>query len=163
MNTLLAFARLPAATRALAVEALLSLALARALVARVPLRRWRHRLDLAPAPAEQDAPVSAEALNTARRLGRIVRKVALRAPFRAACLPQAIAAQWMLRRRGIPSRLVFGTRRNAGSALEFHAWLRAGGEILLGGEERASWRCFAAGGGPALAGDRAGGPAGIPQ
>lgn len=147
MRTLLDFLRLPAATRALAVEASLLLLLARVLVAHVSMRRWRRHLDVAPAAAGPPAELSEEALGTARRLSRIVRKVARRAPFRAVCLPQAMAAQWMLRRRGVPSRLVFGARRGAEAATEFHAWLRAGGETVLGGEEDATWRAFEAGGG----------------
>ena len=157
MKTLLTFVRLPAATRTQAVEAVLLLLLARMLVARIPMRRWRDRVDTALATAAPDAPIPERPLRRARDLCRIVHKVALRAPFRAVCLPQAMAAHWMLHRRGIPSRLVFGARRNAGAGLEFHAWLRAGGEIVLGGEERASWRCFESGGGPRVAGDRAGG------
>ena len=71
-----------------------------------------------------------------RRVARIVRKIASHPPFKAVCLPQAMAAQWMLRRRGMESRLSFGARRKGeGRDLEFHAWLNAGGECVLGGDE----------------------------
>ena len=71
-----------------------------------------------------------------RRVAYIVRKVAHHVPFHAVCLPQAMALQWMLRRRGVPSRLVFGTRREAGGmGLEFHAWLTVAGECVIGAEE----------------------------
>lgn len=146
MKTLRTFARLPAATRTQAVEASVLLLFARTLVACVPMRHWRDRLDTAPAAVTgPDARISDGALHTAGRLCRIVRKVALRAPFRAVCLPQAMAAQWMLRRRGIPSRVVFGTRRRAGSEFEFHAWLRVGPETILGGEDSVSWLPLEAG------------------
>ena len=75
-----------------------------------------------------------------RRVARIVRKVARHPPFRAACLPQAMAAQWMLRRRGMESRLFFGARRKAqGTGLEFHAWLSVAGEHVLGGKEAGTY------------------------
>jgi hypothetical protein len=40
----------------------------------------------------------------------------------APCLPTALAAQFMLRRRGVASKLCLGVRRDA-SALAAHAWL----------------------------------------
>ena len=71
-------------------------------------------------------------------------KVVPHLPFRTRCLPQAVAAQWMLRRRGVRSRLVFGVRRGAeGSGqLEFHAWLMVGGECVVGGQEIGSYTAF---------------------
>lgn len=46
-----------------------------------------------------------------------------------------MAAQWLLRRRRIPSRLTFGVRRGGppGRALEFHAWLTVAGKPVVGG------------------------------
>ena len=144
MKTLLAFVRLPPATRAQAIEASASLLFARALVAGVPMRRWRERVVTAPPGATgSDTEISEDALHRARGLCRIVRKVARRAPFRAVCLPQAMAAQWMLRRRGIPSHVVFGARRSGDAATEFHAWLQVGAEMVLGGKEQATWHPFA--------------------
>lgn len=134
MKTVRACFRLPPATRMLALEAALGILLARMLVARVPLRYWRHRLETAPQPLPVPANRAGAQLKLARELSRIVRRTARHAPFRALCLPRAIAAQWMLRRRGVRSRLVFGVRRSAAPdpALEFHAWLIAAGEIVMG-------------------------------
>ena len=76
------------------------------------------------------------ALRLPRRAARIVRRVARHVPFSAVCLPQAMALQWMLRRRGIGSRLIFGARRKAnGMGLDFHAWLTVGGRCVIGGGE----------------------------
>jgi hypothetical protein len=49
----------------------------------------------------------------------------------APCLPTALVAQFMLRRRGVASRLCLGVRRD-GSALEAHAWLEIDGKIVFG-------------------------------
>jgi hypothetical protein len=52
-------------------------------------------------------------------------------PWHPVCLPQAVAAQWMLRRRGIPSTLYLGADPTAD--YHAHAWVRAGTTIVTGG------------------------------
>ena len=57
----------------------------------------------------------------------------------ATCLARALAAQRMLRRRGVASRVsigvVGGERQGATSSLIAHAWLEVGGRILVGGPD----------------------------
>lgn len=48
------------------------------------------------------------------------------------CLPRAIAAHAMLRRRGIASKLCLGVARNGGE-LAAHAWVEVGDAKILGG------------------------------
>jgi hypothetical protein len=57
----------------------------------------------------------------------------------AVCLPQALAGHWMLYRRGIPSAVCFGARRDSAAGLQAHAWLRAGGRAVLGEKSVASF------------------------
>lgn len=101
------------------------------------MRHWRHRLTTA---EESERRLG-------RKVARVVRRVARHVPFPVVCLPQAMAAQWMLRRRGIPSRLFFGARRRlrpesaphtdgSASGMDFHAWLTVGDDCVLGGAER---------------------------
>jgi hypothetical protein len=52
----------------------------------------------------------------------------------ALCLPRALAAHAMLRRRGIASRLCLGVLR-AGDNLAAHAWLEIGKDKIVGGAE----------------------------
>jgi hypothetical protein len=54
--------------------------------------------------------------------------------MRSLCLPRALAAQTMLRRRGIASKLCLGVARN-GSAMEAHAWVEIGPNKIVGGSE----------------------------
>ena len=148
------FVRAPAVAKAMALEAALFLLLARLLVKYVPMRHWRRRLVTASAggppadphaalPAggpEQPEPPGGSPPRASRRLprkaARVVRRVAHHVPFPAVCLPQAMALQWMLRRRGVESRLVLGARRRAHCpGLDFHAWLTVGGECVIGGGE----------------------------
>lgn len=53
---------------------------------------------------------------------------------RANCLPRALAAQAMLRRRGIPSRLCLGVARQDGELIA-HAWVEIGQDKVVGGAE----------------------------
>ena len=140
-GVLYAFVRAPVAVKVMALEAVLLLLLARLLVKYVPMRRWRNRL----ATAEESGGPPPDGRRMGRKVARVIRRVAWHVPFRAVCLPQAMAAQWMLRRRGISSRLFFGARRRPetapsrdrpASGMDFHAWLTVGDACVLGGAER---------------------------
>ena len=129
-----AFLRLPRATRRMALEAALLLTLSRLLVAFVPMRHWRARLDMRPLPTPPAAEENEAAPETAgRAVGRIVERVARRMPFDATCLAQAMASQWMLRRRRIASQLHLGARRRQDGTVALHAWLTVSGECVAGG------------------------------
>ena len=52
----------------------------------------------------------------------------------ALCLPQALAAHAMLRRRGIASRLCLGVAP-ANDAFVAHAWVEVGGDVIVGRSE----------------------------
>lgn len=61
-------------------------------------------------------------------------RVAGGAGVKSACLPRAVAAHAMLRRRGISSRLCLGVARAGGETLA-HAWLEVGDDKVVGGKE----------------------------
>ena len=65
---------------------------------------------------------------------RAIRRASYAVPWRTVCIHEGIAAQWMLRREGIPAILCYGTRQADGK-LQSHVWLRVGDEIVIGGEE----------------------------
>lgn len=67
-----------------------------------------------------------------RTVCKLVAKWGNRPVSWAVCLPQALAAHWMLRRRGIPSVIRFGVQRQSEGNLAAHAWLYAGGAVVLG-------------------------------
>lgn len=69
------------------------------------------------------------------RLARAVRAGSRLVPF-ASCLTQAQAAQILLARHGIASTVCLGVRATATGELAAHAWLLAGGRMLLGGGTR---------------------------
>jgi hypothetical protein len=53
-------------------------------------------------------------------------------PWNAVCLPQAMAAKAMLARRGQGSALHLGAGKAEAGGFMAHAWLVAGGEIVIG-------------------------------
>lgn len=70
---------------------------------------------------------------------------AARLGLSAPCLPTALAAQSMLRRRGVASKLCLGVRRET-SALAAHAWLEIDHKVVFGATELAYARIAEYGG-----------------
>jgi hypothetical protein len=75
--------------------------------------------------------VDAAALKQAARVRWAVETVARHLPWKPVCLPQALAAKRMLRRRGIASTLYLGV--DPAKQLDAHAWVRVGRMIVTGG------------------------------
>lgn len=77
---------------------------------------------------------------------RIARAVtgASRAVPGAACLTQALAAQVLLERRGLPARVRVGVTRADGGQLLAHAWVESDGRIVLGGTDLSGYTPLAA-------------------
>ena len=69
-------------------------------------------------------------------IARRVRSVSKKLPWNSSCLVQAAAAKLLLRRRGIPSSICFGVRKNGAqiNQLGAHAWLMIDEDIVLGGD-----------------------------
>jgi Transglutaminase-like superfamily len=79
----------------------------------------------------------------ANKVGRVrwaITTTAARVPWRALCFQRGLAAQFMLRRRGIPSVLYYGAAQNDGKGLHAHVWVRDGDVDVIGGEIA---HCFA--------------------
>ena len=84
----------------------------------------------------------AEATPDAVLIGGIIRKVAGLPFVKAVCLPQSMAAMWMLRRRGLSGTLYLGARHNTEKAdpgLEAHSWVSVGGRNIVGGRDVSSY------------------------
>jgi len=129
MKRLRLFLRLPAADRRLLVEAMLGLARAGILLRVLRFTRLSRSLGqhMAEAPNEEAAAHMAEA----RRIQWAVDTAARNLPWKPVCLPQAVAATRLLRRRGISSTLYLGIDPAAG--YDAHAWVRVGPLIVTGG------------------------------
>ena len=65
-------------------------------------------------------------------------------PWESACLAQAIAGKFMYERRGVPTQLYLGTRKDEQGELVAHAWLRVANTIVLGGRAHGTFTVLAA-------------------
>lgn len=111
---------------ALLCEALLALAMASFAVAFLPfglLARTARK----PRRAIRHEGAS-EAIDAVRWA---IAVIARRVPWRAKCLEQAFAAQWMLRRRNVSAVIHYGAARPEGTLIA-HAWVRAGPIDVVG-------------------------------
>lgn len=103
-----------------------------ALLRLLPFRRVRGLMEgqgAAPAPPRLSP-------DDERRLLWAVTAVSQRLLPSRPCLPQALAGQFLLRRRGArPVQLQIGVARNEDGSIEAHAWLEREGQVLLGGAE----------------------------
>jgi hypothetical protein len=68
-----------------------------------------------------------------RRIRWAIVTTAARLPWRALCFHQGLAAQLMLRRRGIPAVLYYGAAQDR-NGLHAHVWVRDGDVDVIGGE-----------------------------
>ena len=130
----------PLGTQVLVIEAAAWLCGARLLIDYLPFCYWRDRLGTTSAANVEDPATpswSERERERAREIGRIVARTAEYLPFRAVCLPQAMAACWMLRRRGLSSTLVIGAMlgQSSDDLSHLHAWLQAGGACITGARE----------------------------
>ncbi len=118
--------------RLLLLEAFVLLGFARLMVLAIPFR-WLAG-SLGKRMGESGTQVGESDLQHARMIGQAIRSAANNAPWVSVCLPQAVAAQWMLKHRHIPATLYLGVAKDEAKPekLAAHAWLRCGDLILTG-------------------------------
>src|SRR5262249_6567022 len=122
LGTFLAMSR---ADRQRLCEAVTMLGLARLVVLTVPFRVIRRWLGRAPETSTYDEELLLQ-------VRKAVTTAARNVPWNAVCLPQAMAAKVMLARRGVGSALHLGATIDKNGKLVAHAWLVAGGEVVVG-------------------------------
>jgi len=130
MKQLFKFLGRAPADRRFLLEALAWLCWAELLLLLVPFRWIAPRLGRV--TAQSPLTINDAERQLALRVSWAVQSIARHVPLRFVCLPQAIAAKWMLRRRGLPSTLYLGLRPGGALKLSAHAWLRVGDQILTG-------------------------------
>jgi hypothetical protein len=122
------------AERLLLLEAFALLGVARLLTLTIPFR-WMAA-SLGKHMNESDNQSIPADLEQARLISQAVRSAANNTPWKSVCLPRAVAAQWMLKRRRIAATLYLGVTKDdkKPEKLAAHAWLRCGDVILTGAE-----------------------------
>jgi hypothetical protein len=108
----------------------------------VSFPRLARRLGTVVAPADaralrEKSDNKQDLARVAEQVGWAVTRAARHVPFKAVCLPQAMAARIMLKRRGVDSVLHFGARIGRDKIgpdkpIDAHAWLDAAGVEVTG-------------------------------
>ena len=118
------FFRLPSSERGLLARAFLILAAARITTWVLPFNVARRLVVARPRNAAADAFTREQvgwAISNARRL----------VPH-ATCLPQALTAESLLHRNGLPAELRLGVKKPAQGKFIAHAWVVSAGRIVVG-------------------------------
>jgi hypothetical protein len=123
--------------RLLLIEAIADLSAARFALIFVPFPRLARRLGTFVPPSDPRAGEakpgpSGEQTLLAQDVSWAVTRAARYVPFRAVCLPQAMAARVMLKRRGVGSVMHFGAAMGLAKPIDTHAWLDAAGVEVTG-------------------------------
>lgn len=86
-----------------------------------------------------------DATRTIAQVAWSIQAVARRSPVTFTCLMQAMAAQRMLRRRGVPATVYIAMRASAplGDPLQAHAWVRCGDHVVVGACDESQYRVIA--------------------
>jgi hypothetical protein len=121
--------QLTPAERGLLAESVVMLAAAAFMIALLPFRRIAS---LARSPVSNPLG-QAEQERLIASVRWAVAAAAKRVPWRAKCLEQGFAAQWMLRRRFVPAVVHYGIAKSDEGLLA-HAWVRAGSFDVIGCE-----------------------------
>jgi hypothetical protein len=125
------FVRRPWRDQWLFIQAYFLLGLARLAINTVKFETLVSRLGVSGFETPAEVPLAH--LNEARRIAWAVRSASRYTPWKSNCFPQAIAAKFLLRQRGIRSTLYLGAAFKARTELEAHAWLRCGSLYVTGG------------------------------
>jgi hypothetical protein len=134
---LLRFRQVDNRRRMLLPEAVAYLLAARLALIFIPFPRLAPRLGSFVPPtdarvSEVRAQAPDETVQLAKAVGWAVTRAARYVPFKAVCLPQAMAARVMLKRRGVQSVMHFGAAKGTDKPLDAHAWLDAAGVEVTG-------------------------------
>jgi len=104
--------------------------------------RWVAR-SLGRAQIESSSESNENDVARAKKIGWAVETMSRYTFWESKCLAQAIAAQWMLKRRGISSTLYLGAAKNETREMSAHAWVRSGAHILTGSPEHERYAVIA--------------------
>ena len=126
------------------MEVAMGLVVAQVLIWLVPPKVWRGSLGSVICDNSVPAQTLSEATRKrGRRVARAVMRVSILSPIPFVCLPKSIAMQWMLRRRRIPSTLVYGVSVELDEMGQrpLHAWVEIEGIEIPAGDSRLRYAC----------------------
>ncbi len=131
MNPLRRFTRLEPYRRGLFLTAFMLLFAVRIALWTVPFVTLQRILRRFSRPSARAVPTDSQTVDA---IGWAVETAARYVP-KAHCLPQALTAQVLLARRGLPATFRLGVRRGGGGRFEAHAWVECHGRVIVGGTD----------------------------
>jgi hypothetical protein len=127
MKAVSRFLQSDAQNRKLLLEAVYFLGRARLMMRLMSFRRLRDVLaDDRAESSRSDDP------NRIRNMGKAIERASRHLPWKCACMTQAIAGKMMLRRRGLPGKILIGIDKPEKDSLDSHAWLMCGDVFVTG-------------------------------
>ncbi len=127
------FTKLSSEEKKLFLEAYLMLGIMRASILSISFKRLTHSLEHLP-NKEEITVLNKEENAKAIAVGKAITRAAVYTPWESACLAQALTAQKMLQKRGIPGVFYLGAAKdveNKGN-MKAHAWSQCGETIITG-------------------------------
>lgn len=122
------------------IEAALYLVMARLAIRALPFERLAWFLTLAPRQPEITGAKRKRVLNEVQRA---IEATVCRLPGQTTCFSRAVAAQAMLRRRGVGATLYYGAATSPERGLAAHVWLQDGEEGVVGHQAAQQYRILA--------------------
>lgn len=124
-----------------AIEAAASVVIARFAIRFLP---FRHLTRVLTRPLPRSPLTGSARTRAVADVRWAVTATAARLPGRTPCFARAVAAQAMLRRRGVSATLFYGATTAVDRRLRAHVWLRAGDEGVVGHEAAQDYVVIAA-------------------
>ena len=131
------FLDLPFEEKRLFLEAYFSLGIMRFAISLASFKFLTRALE--PYREENSSLLNHLARNTVAKISQAIHRAAIYTPWESSCLIQALTAQKMLQKRGIPGAFYLGVAKDDGKLLA-HAWSRCGNQIVTGGEGHNEFR-----------------------
>lgn len=125
---------------ALLAEAALALVIAKLALRAFPFRHLVRVFSLRPSRPELEGVARAQ---VREEVSWAISAAARRLPVSFACFPRAIAAQAMMRRRGVGATLYYGAARVPSQGLTTHVWVQDGAVGVVGHLEASHFRMLA--------------------
>jgi hypothetical protein len=127
------FSKLSWRRKQLFLEAYVTLGIMRAAILSVAFKRLTRNLHHTATEAKPIEVTEAQRILSAE-IAKAIRSAAANTPWESACLAQALTAQRMLRRRGVPGIFYLGVMRvkEAEEKMKAHAWSKCGDKVITG-------------------------------
>lgn len=126
--------------RALWLEAALWLVAAKIALRWVPFHRLARFFERPARGSELSGPTRRQTISEVRHA---IAQAARRLPGDYVCFPRGIAAQAMLRRRGVSTTLIYGAATLPEKGLTGHVWVMDGNRGVIGAESAGDYRVLA--------------------